>query len=401
VTATRDERPSAVQREPTAEATERHTDVPRPDVGERIERLRKDAAPGDFDEAEDGKAPAQRGGKSWVAAHKLLTALIIVVALAATLAGVVWWLNARHFEDTDDAFIDARPSAISAQVAAAIADVPVTDNEIVQSGQVLARLDDRDYRAAQAQAQAQIAQAEAVISSAEAQTTAQQSTINETSLQVTQARAALAFSKDQNGRAHTLLSQGSGTLQQAQQTNSDLIQKQAALDAAQAALTQARRQLAVLAAQRQVGEAQRNQAEAELAQANANLSRTILTAPFPGRVTQLTAAKGAYAAPGQALMLVVPLDVWVTANFRETQLTDMRPGQPVDLCVDAYGRCFLGHVDSIQAGSGTAFSLLPAENATGNYVKVVQRVPVKLVFDKQPELELGPGMSVTPSVRVR
>ncbi len=96
----------------------------------------------------------------------------------------------------------------------------------------------------------------------------------------------------------------------------------------------------------------------------------------------------------------MPLGVWVTANFRETQLADMHPGQPVDLCIDAYGKCFPGHVDSIQAGSGTAFSLLPAENATGNYVKVVQRVPVKLVFDKQPDLELGPGMSVTPSVKV-
>ena len=118
-------------------------------------------------------------------------------------------------------------------------------------------------------------------------------------------------------------------------------------------------------------------------------------------MTQLTAAKGVYATPGQALMLVVPLDVWVTANFRETQLADMHAGQPANLCVDAYGKCFPGHVDSIQAGSGTAFSVLPAENATGNYVKVVQRVPVKLVFNKQPDLELGPGMSVTPSVKVR
>ena len=100
-------------------------------------------------------------------------------------------------------------------------------------------------------------------------------------------------------------------------------------------------------------------------------------------------------------MLIVPLDVWVTANFRETQLADMHPGQPAQLCVDAYGKCFPGHVDSIQAGSGTAFSLLPAENATGNYVKIVQRVPVKLVFNKLPDLELGPGMSVTPSVKVR
>ncbi len=173
------------------------------------------------------------------------------------------------------------------------------------------------------------------------------------------------------------------------------------MDAAQAALLQAKRQLAVLAAQREVGEAQRAQAKAQLALADANLSRTVLAAPFGGRVTELTAAKGAYATRGQTQMLVVPLDVWVTANFRETQLADMRPGQPADLCVDAYGKCFPGHVDSIQAGSGTAFSLLPAENATGNYVKVVQRVPVMLVFDRRPDLELGPGMSVTPTVKVR
>ena len=140
---------------------------------------------------------------------------------------------------------------------------------------------------------------------------------------------------------------------------------------------------------------------AQLSEADAYLSRTAIVAPFKGRVTQLTAAKGVYAAPGQTLMYVVPLDVWVTANFRETQLADMRVGDRATLCVDAYGKCFPGHVQSIQAGSGTAFSLLPAENATGNYVKVVQRVPVKLVFDKQPDLELGPGMSVTPSVKVR
>jgi len=190
-------------------------------------------------------------------------------------------------------------------------------------------------------------------------------------------------------------------LQAAQQTNSDLIQKRAALDAAQAALIQVKRQLAVYSAERRSAEAQRAAGEAQLSEAEANLSRTVLVAPFRGRVTELTAARGAYAAPGQALMLIVPLDVWVTANFRETQLVDMRPGQPATLCVDAYGKCFPGHVNSIQAGSGTAFSLLPAENATGNYVKIVQRVPVKLVFDKLPDLELGPGMSVTPSVKVR
>jgi len=120
-------------------------------------------------------------------------------------------------------------------------------------------------------------------------------------------------------------------------------------------------------------------------------------------VAHLSAAKGAYVQAGQSLMMFVPDDVWVTANFKETQIADMRPGQPVDIDVDAYpGRTFRGHVDSIQSGSGTAFSLLPPENATGNYVKVVQRVPVKIVFDHIPQdVVLGPGMSVVPSVKVR
>ena len=134
----------------------------------------------------------------------------------------------------------------------------------------------------------------------------------------------------------------------------------------------------------------------------ANLARTIITAPVAGRVTKLTAAKGGYAAVGQALMMFVPREFWVTANFKETQLNLMRPGQPVNIAIDAYpGRTFAGHVDSVQSGSGTAFSLLPAENATGNYVKIVQRVPVKITFDKRPDVLLGPGMSVVPTVKVR
>ena len=143
--------------------------------------------------------------------------------MAAAAAGVAWWLNARHYENTDDAFIDGRPSEISAQVAAAIVDVAVTDNEIVQPGQPLARLDDRDYRDAVAQAKAVIAQAEAAKGQAEAQTTAQQAAVDQALLQVTEAQAALTFSQEQNQRAQDLLNQGAGTLQAAQQTNSDLI----------------------------------------------------------------------------------------------------------------------------------------------------------------------------------
>jgi membrane fusion protein (multidrug efflux system) len=190
-------------------------------------------------------------------------------------------------------------------------------------------------------------------------------------------------------------------VQQAQQASSDLDQKQAALAAATAASQQAQKQIGVLRAQKFNGEGQFHQARAQLDAAKANLSRVTLSAPVAGRVTKLTGAAGAFAAPGQTLMMLVPLDVWVTANFKETQLADMRTGQKVTIEIDAYGRSFQAHVDSVQAGSGTAFSLLPAENATGNYVKVVQRVPVKIAFDQAPDVELGPGLSVVPYVRVR
>ncbi|HLH48396.1 MAG TPA: HlyD family secretion protein [Roseiarcus sp.] len=352
-------------------------------------------------EAERGEEEKPESAWSRIKRHRAVVAIVVILAIAALVAIALWWLNARHYESTDDAFIDARPSAISAQLAGAIVSVPVTDNQIVKAGDLLATIDDRDYQAALAQAKAQVAQAGAAIANAAAQSNAQQAHIDATARQVTQAQAALSFSKDQDARAQQLLKSGAGTVQQAQQATSDLKQKQAAFDASQASLEEAQKQLAVLAAQRKSAEAQLAQARAQQALAEANLSRTRLVAPFEGRVTKLTAAVGAYATPGQTLMMIVPLSVWVTANFRETQLADMRSGQKATIEIDAYGRSFPGHVDSIQAGSGTAFSLLPAENATGNYVKVVQRVPVKIVFDKPPDLELGPGMSVVPSVKVR
>src|ERR1700722_1466287 len=333
--------------------------------------------------------------------HPVAFGVSAVLLVAILIAGLVWWLNARHYESTDDAFVDGRPVAISALVAGSIVDVPVTDNQVVPSGTVLARIDERDYLASQAQAKAQIDQAQAGIANTAAQVETQQSQIDQTVKQVTQQQSALSFSKDQNARAQKLVEQGAGTVQNAQQTASDLQGKQAALDAAVAAQSQAEKQLGVLKAQKESGKAQLRQAQAQSDQAAANLSRVVLQAPVEGRVTKLTGAVGAYAAVGQTLMMLVPTDLWVTANYKETQLADMRPGQPVTIEIDAYGRDFAGHVDSIQRGSGDAFSLLPAENATGNYVKVVQRVPVKIVFDKPPDVAIGPGMSVLPSVKVR
>jgi membrane fusion protein, multidrug efflux system len=333
--------------------------------------------------------------------HAIAFGVSAVLLVAILVAGLVWWLNSRHYESTDDAFVDGRPVAISALVAGSITGVLVTDNQLVPAGTVLARIDDRDYLASQAQAKAQIEQAQAGIANTAAQVETQQSQIDQTAKQVTQQQSALSFSKDQSARAQKLVEQGAGTVQNAQQTASDLQGKQAALDAAVAAESQAEKQLGVLKAQRESGEAQLRQAQAQSDQAGANLSRVVLQTPVEGRVTKLTGAVGAYAAVGQTLMMLVPTDLWVTANFKETQLADMRPGQPVTIEIDAYGRDFPGHVDSIQRGSGDAFSLLPAENATGNYVKVVQRVPVKIVFDKPPDVAIGPGMSVLPSVKVR
>ena len=330
----------------------------------------------------------------------MLLLVISGIIVAALLAG--WWLHARNYESTDDAFIDSRTVQISAQVAAAIVDVPVTDNQLVDAGAELVRLDDRDYVAQRDQAQAQVKQAQASVDNLAAQIEAQQAKVDQAHKQVVQGQAALTFARQQADRYRQLANKGSGTVEQAQQYESSLQQSDAGLAAAQANATAVEKQIGVLQAQRELAFGQLAQARATLEQAQANLSRTIITAPVAGRVTKLTAAKGGYAAVGQALMMFVPREVWVTANFKETQLDFMRPGQPVDIAIDAYpGRRFAGHVDSVQSGSGTAFSLLPAENATGNYVKIVQRVPVKITFDKIPDVLLGPGMSVVPTVKVR
>jgi membrane fusion protein, multidrug efflux system len=328
----------------------------------------------------------------------VVTALII----AAIVAVVAWWINTSGYESTDDAFIDARMVSISSQVNAAIVDVPVTDNQLVDAGAVLVRLDERDYKAQLDQAHAQVDQATAGIANIDAQIAAQQSRIEEADKQATQAHASLTFAQQQNERYQTLVKNGATTVEQAQQYASGLLQAEATYAAAQANAVATKKQLPVLKAQRTVYEAQLEQARAAREQAETNLSRTLITAPVGGRVARLTATKGNYAAVGQALIMFVPRDVWVTANFKETQLMSLRPGQPVDIRIDAFpDRTFKGHVDSIQPGSGTAFSLLPAENATGNYVKIVQRVPVKIVFNEPPDVLLGPGMSVVPTVTTK
>jgi membrane fusion protein (multidrug efflux system) len=374
-----------------------------PDPGQK----KPDSKESESSEGKDKKGEAKKDGEQneslWdrVRQHKIAVIVAAAILVIGAVAAIIWYLHARNYESTDDAFIDGHPVAVSPQVSGNIVSVPVTDNQIVKAGDLLAAIDPRDYQAALGQAEAQIAQANASIASARAQVETQKAEIEQAAKQVVSAQAALSFAHDQDTRAQQLVKTGFGTVQNAQQTASDLRSKQASYDAAVASRDAAQRRLKVLQAQIESGEGQLRQATAQKAKASADLSRTTLHATVDGRVTRLSAAVGAAATPGQALMILVPTQLWVTANFKETQLAHLRPGQPVDIEIDAFGRSYPGHVDSVQAGSGTAFSLLPAENATGNYVKVVQRIPVKLTFDQMPGVEIGPGMSVVPTVKVR
>jgi membrane fusion protein (multidrug efflux system) len=334
--------------------------------------------------------------------HPFAIVIGAILLLLAAAGGYLYWNYAQHFESTDDAFIAARQFAIAPKVSGYITAVPVTDNQHVAAGDVIARIDDRDYRIALDQAQAQVAGAEDSIQNIDAQISVQQAQISANQAQVDQAQAALVFAQQQAARYQDLAKTGSGTVQNAQQYSSQLRQQQAALESAQATLKLAQRQVEALKAQRNSAVASLAQASAQRDQAQLNLSYTIITAAQPGRVVSLTAAVGQYAQAGTNLSMFIPDEIWVAANFKETQLDAMRPGQPVTLTIDAYPeRSIHGHVASVQPGSGTAFSLLPAENATGNWVKIVQRVPVKIIMDNPPtDVALGPGMSVEATVRV-
>jgi membrane fusion protein, multidrug efflux system len=356
--------------------------------------------------AHPGEAQPQATGKKrrtgLLKGRPVLYAIGATVLATALIGGYIYWDYAERFESTDDAFIAARQTALAPKVAGYITAVPVGDNDHIAVGDEIARIDDRDYRIALDQAEAQVAAAQASIENIDAQLQVQQAQIAANEAQVEQAQAALVFAEQQNARYQELAQKGSGTVQNAQQYSSQLRQQQAALASVQATLKLAQRQIEALKAQRNSAVASLAQAKAQRDQAQLNLSYTRVTAAQPGRVVNLTAAVGQFAQPGTNLTNFVPDRIWVTANFKEIQLDRMRPGEPVTLAIDAYPeRVIRGHVDSVQPGSGTAFSLLPAQNATGNYVKIVQRVPVKIVMDDPPtDVALGPGMSVVPTVRV-
>lgn len=341
---------------------------------------------------------------SLIRRHPFWTAMVVLAMLVLAVAAYFVWLVYFHpYETTDDAFVDARSFSLAAKVSGYLEEVSATDNAHVSAGAVIARIAPRDYQIAVDQAQAQVESARAAIVNATAQIDVATAAVEEAKAQETSSQAALDYARDEAQRQSQLQQGGAGSLQAAQQAASNLRQSQASHLQAKASVTSAIKNRAAAEAQRNSAEASLKQAEAQKESADQNLDYTAVVAAQPGRVVRISGAKGQFIEAGQAIAMFVPDEVWVTANFKETQLADMRPGQAVDLTIDAYpDHALHGKVDSVQPGSGTAFSLLPAENATGNYVKVTQRVPVKIVVDEWPkDVSIGPGMSVVPTVTVR
>lgn len=336
--------------------------------------------------------------------RRLLPFLIFgALLLIGCGAGGLWWLHERHFEQTDDAFIDTNISQVSAQVAGRTLHILVDDNQLVQAGQVLLELDPRDWQAKLDQAQAQRGSAAAQVTQAQAMVGVQQAALDQAQANVTVAEADQVQAQQDFNRFKAI-DPRAVSRQQVDDSSAKLRSGNARLEAARQNVAGARAQLESARAQLTAAEASLRNADVGVENAQLQLSYTKVTAPQAGRVAKRSVEPGNYVTAGQALMAIVPIDVWVTANFKETQLTDMHPGQPVEIGIDAYpDTTYRAKVVSFQAGTGSVFSSLPVENATGNWVKVLQRVPVKIAFDddRVQKLNLSAGMSVSVSVTVR
>src|SRR5580658_2841906 len=398
----------------------------------------------------DSEASYQRRGALLSHPH---TRVGLIVSSLLILIGVFFlWRYLASYESTDDAQVDGHVNSVSARVSGHVLTLNVQDNQYVEKGTVLVEIDPADYQVAVAQARAEYADAEAQasvaginvpitnvntssqVSGAQAGVTGAQAGIAAARQQLDAAKAQIAEADANNTKAQNDLvrykllidkqeisqqqydqavasAQAAAATVQAARANADALSAQ--IEQAQDRLAQAGadlrtagtgpQTLRAMRARALSAEANADQKKAQLDQAELNLQYTKVIAPVSGAVSNRTVEVGQNVQPGQEMMKVIPLgegDLWVTANFKETQLKKMKPGLPADISVDATGKTYKGHVDSIAGASGARFSLLPPENATGNYVKVVQRIPVKIVFDKDETKghELRPGMSVVPKV---
>lgn len=362
-------------------------------------RTQPDDVQDDEKEQQDDK-PRKRPGKKPLIILGIVVVVMVVVAL-------VWWLLTRNQETTDDAFTDGDAVTIAPKVAGYVTDLRVKDNQRVKKGDLLVVIDPRDATAQRDQAQAQLGLATAQLHQAQAQLALSKvqypAQRDEARAQVLKAKADLANAEAAYKRQRGVDPRAT-TQQNIDTANAQLRSAQAQLASAQAQLEVAEQvQLQIRQQETNVEarEQQVAQAKAQLETANLNLSWTNVRAPFDGYVTKRNVQNGTLVQAGSALFSLVSQEVWVTANFKESQLERMRPGNKVTVTVDAWPDMELeGHVDSIQQGSGSKFAAFPSENATGNFVKIVQRVPVKIVIDKglDPNKPLPLGLSVEPKV---
>ncbi len=336
---------------------------------------------------------------------------LAVLAGAAVLAWVLatnWgaWTGAAAVQSTNDAYLAADLTPMSARVSGVVRSVPIQDFQTVRQGEVLAEIVDDDYRAQVQQAEANLAGAEAQLANLQAQRKLQDANIAAAGATVEAADAAMKRDKAEADRQNNLLATGvAGTRQRVEQADAAMQGDQANVERSRAEVQAAFAQMGVLEAQTKQAEATRDAQRALLELAKINLAYTRITAPADGVVGQRQVRAGQYVALGTQVVTVVPLpNVWVIANYKETQITNMAPGQPATVKVDSFpGRVLLGRVEGFSPASGGQFSLLPADNATGNFTKVVQRIPVKITLDDAGDIagRLRPGMSVLASVQTQ
>lgn len=348
-------------------------------------------------------APAPRRKLNF---RKLLLAGVAVAALAGAIwYGYDYWTVGRFLVSTDDAYVKADNTTIAPKVSGYLDRVLVGDNERVKVGQVLARIDDRDFRVALDQARADVAAASATVTSKQAQLDVQQAVIAAAKATIDIDTAAKTFAQQENKRYSDLAKTGYGSVQNAQQAQARDAGADAAIARDNANLASALKQVDLLKAEIAQATAAASRAAALQRQAELNLGYTTIVSPIDGVVGNRTLRVGQYVQAGTQLMSIVPRDgAYVVANFKETQLTHVRAGQEVEIEVDTFpGQVVHGHVDSIAPASGQEFALLPPDNATGNFTKIVQRIPVRIALDAgtAPAIALRPGMSVIPTIATR
>jgi len=336
---------------------------------------------------------------------KLAAGLALVVLVIAGVGGWYWWDVLRFRQSTDDAYVQSDVTVISPKVEGYIKKVKVAENQEVAEGAILFVIDDRDFKAKAAQAEAAVATAEATIATYESRLKLQQAMIDQAAAVVNSAEADVSRAQQDYKRYSTLMTSDFASRQRFEQAEADARKAEAALAKSHAAFAAEQSQLAVQQAQQREEEARLQQARANLWLAKNDLDNTVIRAPIAGVAGNRAGQVGQYVKPGTQLLSLVPLPhVYVTANFKETQLTRMQPGQRAEVSVDAYPDQVLeGRIESFAPASGAQFSLLPPDNATGNFTKIVQRVPVRIALPASGALAalLRPGLSVTVTVDTR